>query len=134
MKVTSRRLAKRRIAADDDCGKCKNLIYYLDVRDKITFDTTVGAYCLVEWDEDGNPRNVVQTKNVCGVDDQGLQIGKMCSVRVREGAKMVGYSAKLLCSGKYNLMELWNSPLISNDLGRYVGVIFVKASDTSLIE
>ena len=134
VKVTSKRLAKRRIAADD-CGKCKNLIiYYIDMRDKITFDTTIGAYCLVEWDEDGNPRNVVQTKNVCGVDGQGLQIGKLCSVCVREGAKMFGYSVKLLCSGKYNLMELLNSPLISNDVGRYVVVIFVKASDTCLIE
>ena len=41
-------------------GKRKKSIYYLDtmMRDKITFDTTVGAYCLIEWDEDGNPRNV----------------------------------------------------------------------------
>ena len=55
---------------------------------------------MVQWDEDGNPRNVVQRKNVTGVDGQGVKIGKMCSVRVREGAKMVPYSAKLLCSGK----------------------------------
>jgi hypothetical protein len=57
---------------------------------------------LVEWDEDEHPRNVVQTKNVSSVEGQGpgVKIGEMCSVRVREGAKMVPYSAKLLCSGK----------------------------------
>ena len=34
------------------------------MRDKITFDTTVGAYCLVEWDEDGNPQKV---QRMCAV-------------------------------------------------------------------
>ena len=55
---------------------------------------------MVEWDEDGNPRNV-QRKNMKDIDDQGVKIGGMCSVRIREGSKMVAYSAKLLCSGKY---------------------------------
>ena len=61
---------------------------------------------MVQWDEDGNPRNVVQRKNVTGVDGQGVKIGKMCSVRVREGAKMVPYSAKLLCSGKCLIIHM----------------------------
>ena len=59
---------------------------------------------MVEWDEEGNPRNVVQSKNVKAIDGQGIKIGEMCSVRVQEGAKMVAYSAKLLCSGKYAIM------------------------------
>ena len=46
----------------------------------------------------------MQSKNVKGIDGQSIKIGKMCNVRVQDGAKMVAYSAKLLCSGKHAIM------------------------------
>lgn len=59
-----------------------------------------GSHCLVEWEEDGNPRNVVQRKLVRSLGDDNLIVGESCNVMIREGSKMVAYGAKLLGIGK----------------------------------
>lgn len=71
-------------------------------RDLDCIDTHSDTHCLVEWEEDGNPRNVVQKKNVKSLDGDGdnLKEGEACSVRIREGSKMVAYGAKLIGIGK----------------------------------
>lgn len=70
------------------------MLYYL----RKILDT----HCLVEWEEEGNPCNVVQKKSVKSLKEDGndLNVGETCSVRIREGSKMVAYSAKLLGIGR----------------------------------
>ena len=64
-----------------------------------------GSHCLVEWDEPGNPRNVVDRKKVKPLNlDAGLQIGELCSVTIRQGSKVASYTAKLLGTGKSTLI------------------------------
>ena len=62
-----------------------------------------GSYCLVEWDEPGNPRNVVARKAVTdpnGVNLDDIAVGSVCYVEVREGSKKARYQATLLGIGK----------------------------------
>lgn len=58
---------------------------------------SLGTHCLLEWQEEGNPRNIVSRKCVTGE----LEVGKVCEVLIREGNKNVKYSAKLLGVGKF---------------------------------
>ena len=55
----------------------------------------------MEWDEPGNPRNVVQRKTVTGKTDGGLKVGDLCDVQIREGSKKSCYQAKLLGIGEF---------------------------------
>ena len=59
-----------------------------------------GSHCAVEWDEPGNPRSMVSSKNVTGVKGEEYEVGGVCCVGVREGSKMVTYNAKVLGIGK----------------------------------
>jgi protease II len=61
------------------------------------------SHGVVEWDEPGNPCNVVQKKYLHeyssdNVEPQKFAVGELCKVQVCEGAKMVTYKAKLLGS------------------------------------
>lgn len=63
----------------------------------------VDSHCIVEWDELGKPRNVVQRKEIIGLDgkdDETVAIGDMCKVKVREGGKVSYYQATMLATGK----------------------------------
>lgn len=62
-------------------------------------DELVGTHCLVEWEEEGHPRNVLERKRVV----EGKKVGEMCSVRLVEKSKSVQYSAKLLGCGKHSI-------------------------------
>ena len=59
-----------------------------------------GSHCLVEWQELGNPRSVVEKKRVI----KWTAIGDACDVKVTEKSKAVVYKAKLLACGK---LVLW---------------------------
>jgi hypothetical protein len=58
-----------------------------------------GPHCAVEWDEEGRPRGVVQTKNVSGIGKEDFNVGDMCNVRVQTGSKIANYTAELLATG-----------------------------------
>ena len=62
----------------------------------------------MEWEEEGNPRNVLPMKNVQSLDGHGddVNAGETCSIRIREGSKMVAYTAKLLGVGKCNSVHV----------------------------
>ena len=75
-------------------------------RESVAYATSVfvGSHCLVEWDEPGNPRNVVLRKTVAGANgvdsDDSIAVGSLCYVDVRSGSKKARYQATLLGIGK----------------------------------
>ena len=55
----------------------------------------------MEWQEPGNPVNVVSANHV---ESGGvLKVGDLCSVKVKEVSRMVSYPAKILGMGKPNV-------------------------------
>lgn len=70
---------------------------------------TVGAYflsgthCLVEWNEPGNPRNVVRRKSVHTRGAERLQAGVKCDVEIGVGKKRSMYEARVLGIGEINV-------------------------------
>ena len=62
------------------------------------------AFCAVEWTEPGNPRSVVLSKHVSGLDGREYEIGQPCRVQLKEGSKVVNYSAKVLGEGKIRMV------------------------------
>ena len=61
-----------------------------------------GTHCAVQWEEEGDPRSVVEKKRM--IDFSG--IGETCKVRVTEKAKTVVYPAKLVACGKSQYFNL----------------------------
>ena len=59
-------------------------------------DNTTGSHCLVEWMEEGNPRNVVDRRKIVWMSG----IGQECEVRLAEKSQDVLYRAKLIACGK----------------------------------
>ena len=57
------------------------------------------THCAVEWDEPGNPRSVVLSGHVSGIDEDRYEVGKLSCVMVREGKKMIPYNATVLGEG-----------------------------------
>ena len=55
----------------------------------------------MEWEEAGNPRNVVLRKNVTNPSGGDLKVDDLCDVKVQEGAKKARYRATLLGLDKY---------------------------------
>ena len=77
--------------------------------------TRKGSHCAVEWDEPGNPRSVVLTKNVTGMSGEDYEVGDVCKVRIREGSKMSVYEATVIGIGEYlgtNTMHALNCMLL----------------------
>ena len=62
------------------------------------------AYCAVEWNEPKNPRNVVLSKRVSGLDGKAYEVGQPCRVQVKEGSKVVMYDAEVLGEGKKHMV------------------------------
>ena len=58
-----------------------------------------GTHCVVEWEEEGNPRGVVQRKKL--IDPGTIKIGQRYKVQLVERGKTVVYHAKLLACGKF---------------------------------
>lgn len=56
----------------------------------------VGSHCLVEWEEEGNLKSVVDRKRVMNLS----RLGEVCEVKVTEKNKAVVYNAKILACGK----------------------------------
>ena len=53
---------------------------------------------MVEWDEPGNPQNVVQRKNITALDKGdplNVAVGDMCDVKVQEGRRVAHYRANV---------------------------------------
>ena len=71
------------------------------IPDRKTSLSLPGSHCLVEWDEPGNPRNVVPTKTVTGKGDGGLTVGNLCDVEIRKGSKKSCFQAKLIGIGEF---------------------------------
>ena len=61
----------------------------------------------MEWDEPGNPRNIVAKKTVTSQDGSELKVGAMCDVLLREGNKKSTYQARLLGLGKLSVYLMY---------------------------
>ena len=55
----------------------------------------------MEWQEPGNPVNVVSANQI--ESSVTVKVGDICTVKVREGSRMVSYPAKFLGTGKSNV-------------------------------
>lgn len=71
-----------------------------------------GSHCAVEWDEEGRPRGVVQTKNVSGIDKDHFKVGDICNVRVQTGSKIASYTAEVIGMGKISFFICIHSPMV----------------------
>ena len=54
-----------------------------------------GSHCIVEWQEKGNPRSIVEAKRVI----ERVAIGEPCTVKLFEKSKAVIYEGKLVACG-----------------------------------
>ena len=61
-----------------------------------------GTHCLIEWNEPGNPRNVVPRKSVQATGER-LRDGEMCDVEIRIGSKRSLYEAQVLGIGEIHI-------------------------------